>query len=852
MSFTAGERVGAYEILALLGTGGMGEVYRARDTRLDRTVALKFLSRPDLDFRDSLERFRREARALSRVNHPHICALHDICDEDGVAFLVMEFVQGETLADRLKLGPLRPEETLRYGAQIANALDTAHREGVVHRDLKPGNIMLTPDGVKLLDFGLAKLRRTEPDKGGTEPTGSLLLTEEGLILGTLPYMAPEQLEGKQVDARADIFALGAVLYEMTTGLRPFEGTSKAGLIAAILSTDPPPMSARQPMTPPLFERAVRRCLAKSPYERWQTARDLSAELKWILESALHESPGTPVAARPRRAALLRVAPIAAGVLVSVALGALWWMWYREQPFELRNVRLISTFPGTHREASFSPDGSMIAFISDTEGVPQVWVKNLEQGEPIPVTSGGAPASRPRWSPRNDQIVFARRGQGIWAVPPLGGPARQIVQQGRNPDLSADGARLVFEHAREIWIANSDGSDGRRVEGVARGSAIVTDLTPAFSPDGRRIAYFLAERGPFGDLWVIPAQGGEARRLTQDVRQGGKPAWTLDGRHIIFSSDRAGSRTLWRISSEGGEPQPVTTGTGEDSDVALSPDGRTLSYTNVRNSWSIRRFDPATGEERVLLEKRLIVVWPVASPDGKRLAFFGGDAVGGLHVFLMDINGNDILQLTHGRNGENIMPRWSPDGTFIYYYQERPSPSLRRMPAGGGPSVEIVPWSWEVKLNAAFHPREPLIAYVFHKPDGTEEGRIWNQQTNHETVLPEPLHALGWSRDGRSLLGDWAGVVYRCDPTEENRCEILTKGTKPAFSRDESRIFFLRGRSGRVAELWTMDFRSHKERLLRQLGPFPPGAEMIDVVDGDRIVWPSYHEGRQELWLAELK
>ena len=286
MALTSGTRLGPYEILSPCGAGGMGEVYRARDTRLDRTVAIKILPAHLSDNADLRQRFEREARAVSSLNHAHICTLHDIGHQDGVDFLVMEYLEGETLADRLRKGPFAPEQFARTAVEIADALDRAHRQGVIHRDLKPGNIMLTKAGVKLLDFGLAKL-------GGPHPAQALSrlsalptedkspLTAEGTIVGTLQYMAPEQLEGKEADARTDIFALGTVLYEMATGQRAFKGKSQASLIAAILASEPPPISSLRPMTPPALDRLVRTCLAKDPDERWQSARDLAQELEWI-------------------------------------------------------------------------------------------------------------------------------------------------------------------------------------------------------------------------------------------------------------------------------------------------------------------------------------------------------------------------------------------------------------------------------------------------------------------------------------------------------------------------------------------------------------------------------------------
>src|SRR5262245_17379870 len=286
-----GRKLGPYQIQSVLGTGGMGEVYKARDTRLNRTIAIKVLPRYLSERADLRQRFEREPRAIAGLNHPNICALYDIGREEGVDFLVMEYVEGETLSKRLRKGPLPTEHLLRTAVEIATALDQAHRQGVIHRDLKLGNIMLTKTGAKLLDFGLAKRTAREgetpgePARGDARPpTNSETLTEEGMILGTLEYMAPEQVEGKEADSRTDIFAFGVVMYEMATGRKAFAGDNKASLAAAILTLDPPAITTIQPLTPPALERLVEKCLQKDPDERWQTSRDLTSELKWIAEA----------------------------------------------------------------------------------------------------------------------------------------------------------------------------------------------------------------------------------------------------------------------------------------------------------------------------------------------------------------------------------------------------------------------------------------------------------------------------------------------------------------------------------------------------------------------------------------
>jgi eukaryotic-like serine/threonine-protein kinase len=350
MTVAAGTRLGPYEILAPIGAGGMGEVYRARDTRLDRTVAVKVLPSHLSENAEHKRRFEREARAISALSHPHICSLHDVGHQDGIDYLVMEYVEGETLSERLVKGPLSTEQLFRYGIEMADALDKAHRQGIVHRDLKPGNVILTRSGVKLLDFGLAKVRELDEAPGGLSV--SLLatrtsadrspLTAKGTILGTFQYMAPEQLEGKEADARSDIFAFGAILYEMATGQKAFTGNTQASLIGAILHTEPPPISSVQPVAPPALDRVVKTCLAKDPEDRWQTAHDVMLQLRAIAETS---SQGSVTAATVpvRRGVRERFLWTTSALMLAAALG-----------LGIALFRASSSLPSTFRRRRASP------------------------------------------------------------------------------------------------------------------------------------------------------------------------------------------------------------------------------------------------------------------------------------------------------------------------------------------------------------------------------------------------------------------------------------------------------------------------------------------------------------------
>src|SRR5262245_18642440 len=426
-----GRKLGPYQIQSVLGAGGMGEVYKAKDTRLNRSVAIKGLPRYLSERADLRQRFEREARAIAGLNHPNICGLHDLGRGEGIDFLVMEYVEGETLSQRLRKGPLPTEQLLRTAVEIATALDQAHRQGVVHRDLKPGNIMLTKTGAKLLDFGLAKNQALSPlvrsATGGQDAgkpaagTETKSLTEEGMILGTLEYMAPEQVEGKEMDARTDIFAFGVVLYEMATGKKAFEGDSKPSLTAAILTAEPPPIVTVQ-LTPAALDRVVRGCLAKDPEERWQTVRDLTRELKWIAEAggipgeaAGAESAGLWSIARGRRRE--RLAWVLVMVLVAAAILSV--ERYLHQAGAPARAIFSDILPPEKTQFNFgweaggptlSPDGTAVAFSAkDANGKTQLWIRSLDllAARPLAGTEGGI---FPFWSPQGRRLGFFADGK----------------------------------------------------------------------------------------------------------------------------------------------------------------------------------------------------------------------------------------------------------------------------------------------------------------------------------------------------------------------------------------------------------------------------------------------------------
>ena len=846
-----GEAFAHYKILRQLGEGGMGTVYLALDTRLGRQVALKLVRPEAFGDGDHQQRLAREAQAASSLNHPHIVTIHDIGEADGVAFIAMEYVEGRSLVELISGKPVPIREAIRYASQIADALSAAHAIGIIHRDLKPANIVVTPDGrAKVLDFGVAKVQPTATRNAafdGTQATVSA--TAHGAVVGTIPYMSPEQAEGRPIDARSDIFAFGAVFYEMLSGRRAFDGATPLAVLGAVVSREPQALTNLVPHLPPELDRIVGLCLRKDPARRFQHIRDVRV----ALDEAIEEQPAR------RRGRWSWPGRLAAAAGLFAAVGAAWAAWQRTTVDRTAATRqqLVSTFDGSHSAASLSPDGSFMTFLQDADGASEVFVKSLARGEPIQITRGGSHAERPRWSPRNDQIVFARSRQGIWSVPPLGGEPRLIIENGYNPNFSRDGTQLVFERERQILIAAADGTGARRIDGVPVRTFADVAAQPALSPDGATVAFFLQEAGPNGDLWTIPTRGGEPKRLTSDIREGGDPVWTPDGRAIVFRSKRGGSETLWRISADGGTPEALTTGTGADREPDLTSDGRRLVFTNVRNEWNLTISSAKNPTRRTLLERRTGIWLPRMSPDAQSLAFFQ-DVGPDLQLFTAPTVGGPSRQVTFGAGEWNIHPSWSPDGKFLYYYRERPQPfGFRRISALGGDSAEIAAgWRWPTHINAAIDPSGSRVVYHRQVPGETERTLIRDIGTGRETIVSEPgpthLHSMSWSTDGQSILGWRHGDHIVICPSAGGPCRDVVRGRSPVWSHDRARVYFrgLPARRG-YAEVRSVRNDGTDERKEVDIGPMPDLSDSFDVTSGGEIVWVRFEQGRRELWMMDL-
>lgn len=527
--------------------------------------------------------------------------------------------------------------------------------------------------------------------------------------------------------------------------------------------------------------------------------------------------------------------------------------------QLASLELISTFSGSHRWPSLSPDGRRLAFVSDAGGTPQVWIKNLATGDPVQLTFGDVPASRPRWSPQGDRIVYSTVGDGIWSVPSLGGEARQIISDGRNADLSRDGRRLVFERAGEIFIAGADGSGTRVLPRRPRSpNPYYADSWPAFSPDGESIALFLAEEGRYGDYWILPSNGDAPRRVTADFQEGGALAWTPDGKSLLIRSSRAGSTNLWRVSVADGTLERLTSGAGDDFDPAVSADGRTVLFANVKRTWEVIVQDLHSGKRRTVLARRTLLVFPRFSPDGRRIALAGRNSRGETHLFVMDADGSNLTAVTDGASELNIMPQWGGDGDTLYFYQVRPTQTFRRVAASGGASREIAPWSLGHQFQAAVDRRERMAVYSSVEHGALQQSRVRDLETGSETGLPFALYEQRFSRDGRLIAGESRDhELLICEVS--GGCRPLTPKaghglTALAWSADSTRLMFLRHTSKRVwGELVSIGVGGGAETLHGLVGPFEHDFQMfMDVSPRDDIVFALCREAPYELWTATLR
>ena len=680
MALIVGTKLGPYEVQSPLGAGGMGEVYRARDTRLGRDVAIKVLPAnlsADPNLRQRLE---REAKAVSKLSHPHICTLHDIGHQDGIDFLVMELVEGETLEQRLVKGPLPLEQTVRYGAQIADALAKAHKLGITHRDLKPSNIMLTKTGAKLMDFGLAKQSEVVPLAGAlTEMTAEQSkLTREGTILGTFQYLAPEQLEGKEADARTDIFALGEVIYEMATGKAAFAGKSRASLIAAILSSEPQPMTALQPMTPPALERVVKRCLAKDPDERWQSAADLSVELSWIGEGGGHTGGTVPLAAagktRERLAWL-----IASAVSVALIVGAIWWR--SSKPVE-QSMNFYASLPFPARDIAVAPNGHTLALVAYEQSARKnvLWTYELgsQEARSLADTAG---ASYPFWSADGRSLAFFADGK-LKKLNLSGGQVQAICDapSGRGGTWNMDGVIIFTPYAGQgagggLYRVSASGGTPTGISNPDSSRGEQSHRWPVFLPDGRHYLYMAANftgRKGANAIFVGSLDSNEKRFV---VEAAANAAYAAPG-YLLYYRDKTllAQRFDLKRFALTGEPTTMLTGILNLSVAravfAVSDSGVLVAQTGGGVTLSQPVWFDRKGNEVGVVGKPDVYGNVSILPNGRAVAVDKTDLGSqNVDIWIYELQRESARRLTFDPATE-APSIWSPDGARLVFSSNR--------------------------------------------------------------------------------------------------------------------------------------------------------------------------------------
>jgi serine/threonine protein kinase len=836
-----GRTFGHYRVIALIGAGGMGEVYLAEDTRLGRNIALKVLTRGFTQDRQQLQRFEQEARAASALSHPNIMAIHDIGQADNTHYIVSELIDGETLRQRLSRGPMPVGESLDIVSQVAGALHSAHEAGIVHRDVKPENIMMRRDGfVKVLDFGLAKLQENTAGQPG-------LSTETGLVFGTPRYMSPEQARGQKVDGRSDIFSLGIVLYETLSGSYPFPGDTSADVIASLLQKDPVPISQFLADTPEALESITSRALEKKPEDRYQTVQEFLSDVRRLkqrldFEEELERS-GASTRARDAsrrfasgetsgpwwRSNAVR-AGVAVAVLAIVAAGLLLFLKPRgtpEQDGPLKDIAVtqLTDQPGPEYFPSLSPDGKSLIYVSGGSGNRDVYLQRIGGRNALNLTKDNpTDDTQPVFSPDAERIAFRseRDGGGIYLMRATGESVTRLTDFGYNPAWSPRGDAIAVAtesttqlptrpNVSELWTINV-ASGERRL--ITEGDA----LQPSWSPGGHRIAYWSRpkETGRGDDIWTVAPDGSKPVQVTNDRPIDWNPVWSPDGKYLYFSSTRGGSMNVWRIPIDEqtgtvlGQPEAVTLPAASAQHLSFSADGSRLAYVAQEMTRNLKKvnFDPASrkiiGEQAWITKGSLQLWFPDLSPDGEWLVCYSTSGQQ-RHLYLMRSDGSGLRDLIDDEH-RYYWPRWSPDGKLIAFsarrtgvYElwliNRDGSGLRQLTySSGEPGAHYAPWS----------PDGMRIAYSVHNPRNEcfvfQPGTAWSEQT------PDPLpqlsdphlsfEAWSWSPDGKKLAGvrhlpdnSHAGIgIY--DLQSRTYRWITDFGDWPLWLNDGKRLLFV--------------------------------------------------------------
>jgi len=879
-----GQTLDHYRIESKLGEGGMGVVYKGRDTHLDRTVAIKVLPADSVADPSRKQRFAQEAKAASALNHPNIVTIYDIRSQDGTDFIVMEYIEGQTLDKCIGPTGMRPMHVLKYAAQIADALIKAHGAGILHRDLKPSNIMVTEEGsIKILDFGLAKLLEPPDFSADGTTLTARSITEQGTVLGTTAYMSPEQAEGRKLDGRSDIFSFGSVLYEMVTGRRAFTGDSRLAVLSKILNQDPEPPGQLAASVPQELEGVILRCLRKDPAGRYQTM----ADLKVALEDLHEESPARkPELARPRRWLWAAVIPA-----LLIAGGLVWWARrVPSPPAETLRAVALTTFPGLERYPSLSPDGNYVAFMwtGPKQDNADIYVQQIGAGSPLRLTSDPLSDQNPVWSPDGRWVAFLRGSPSaskvleagraeLRLIPPLGGRERKLTDIDVRWFTPVAPALISWCPNSDCLIVTDSQGEGKPVAlfvvaldtGEKRQLTfpqlpIVGDANPVVSRDGRSLVFQRNPTAVGAELyWLRLGKGltaeGEPKRLTPASLNATYPAWMPDGKEVLFSSGTG----LWRLAitqEKQGEVVPSRLPfVGEDGlmPVVSTPQpGRPLRLVYVRsfadpNIWRVDTSDLSSPHLSTFISSTRTDNNAQFSPNGRSLVF-QSDRSGEPEVWLADADGSNAVQLTSMHGSETATPRWSPDGEMIVFNSNvEGQQEIYVIPAGGGKPRRLTSHRATDIIPSFSHDGK----WIYFTSSRSGKFQIWKVPTSggDAVQLTTNVGYVAWeSPDGAYVYYTERNVeaspLWRLPTAGGQPVKVLDGVIMRAFVVLEKGIYYIDRLAGET-RLRSFDFATQKSAIVaRDLGDARLGLTVSP--DGRTILYTRRDSSIDDLMLVE--